>query len=239
VELKLYGPYPKTALENEFIITIADPFSHWIVARPVPGSNHASHIADFVYKTFCKFGFAKCSFVGVPQEILETAQCKYKEYVSQLQDTSLMCGLMETQLTSMCATTLHSLFVFLLENLSQCTWVGKLLDEFVETSPHTWDLELERLLFQYCTTADRESSSPFTIMFDRSAVSYVEEDKENHNVKDGEKPAERRRLQNNMLRVSCGSTSCYWAHQIPVECKVAMLAAVSNRHNSPAFSTSS
>jgi hypothetical protein len=214
VELKLYGPYPKTILENEFIITIADPFSHWIVACPVPSSNHATHIADFVYKTFCKFGFAKCCFIGVPQEILETAQCKYKEYVSWLQDTSLVCGLMEPQLTSMCGTTVHSLFVFLLENLSQCTWVGKLLDEFVETSPHTWDLELERLLFQYCTTADRESFSPFTIMFGRSPVSYTEEDKENHNVKGEKKPAEplseKRRLQSNILHVSCGSISCYF-----------------------------
>ncbi|XP_023701456.2 uncharacterized protein LOC111861265 isoform X3 [Cryptotermes secundus] len=204
VELKLYGPYPKTVLKNEFIITIADPFSHWVVARPVPGNNHACHIAHFLYKTFCTFGFAKCSFVGVPQEILETAQCKYKEYVSRLQDAFLTCGLMEPQLTSVCGTTVHSLPFFLQENLSQCTWVGKFLDEFVETSPHAWDLELERFLFQYCTTVGRESSSPFTIMFGRNPVSYLEKDKENHNVTDEGKPAEilckRRRLQSSLLQ---------------------------------------
>ncbi|XP_033609131.1 uncharacterized protein LOC111868919 isoform X4 [Cryptotermes secundus] len=204
VELKLYGPYPKTVLGNEFIITLADPFSHWIVAHPVPGDNHASHIADFVYKTFCTFGFAKCSVIGVPQEILEIAQCKYKEYVSRLQDTLLTCGLMVPQLTSVCDTTVHNLLVFLHDNLSQCTWVGKLLDEFVETNPHAWDLELARFLFEYCTTPGRESSSPFTIMFGRSPVSYLEEDKENHNVIDEDKPAEtlskRRRLQSSILQ---------------------------------------
>jgi hypothetical protein len=211
VELKLYGPYPKTVLQNEFVITITDPFSHWIVAHPVSGNNHASHIADFVYKTFCKFGFAKCIVVDVPQDTLETAQCKYKEYVSRLQDTLLTCGLMVPQLTSACDTAIHSLLVFLHENLCQCTWVGKLLDEFVATNPHAWDLELERFLFEYCTTAGRGSSSPFSIMFGRSPVSYLEEDKENRDVTDEEKPADilskRRRLQSSILQVSFGNIS--------------------------------
>jgi hypothetical protein len=81
----------------------------------------------------------------------------------------------------------------------------------VETNPHAWDLELERFLFEYCTTAGRGSSSPFSIMFGRSPISYLEEDKENQNVTDEGKPTEtlskRRRLQSSILQVSFGSVS--------------------------------
>jgi hypothetical protein len=214
VELKLCGPYPKTVLQNEFIITIADSFSHWIVAHPVSGSDHACHIADFVYKTFCTFGFAKCSVIGVPQDILEMAQCKYKEHVSRLRDTLLTCGLMVPELAPTCGNAIHSLHVFLRENVSQCTWVENLLNEFVQTNPQAWDVELERFLFEYCTTAGGESVSPFTIMFRRSPISYLEGNKENVNMRDGEKPTEmlskRRRLQSTILQVSVNCIAYCW-----------------------------
>jgi hypothetical protein len=85
------------------------------------------------------------------------------------------------------------------------------LDEFVETNPHAWDLELERFIFEYCVAVGGESSSPFTIMFGRSPVSYLEEGKENHNMIVEDKPVEilskRRRLQSSILQVSCSSIS--------------------------------
>ena len=178
------------------------------------GSNHAHHIADFVYKTFCTFGFAKCSVIGVPQDILETAQSKYKECVSRLRDTLLTCGLMVPELAPTYGNAIHSLHVLLHENVSQCTWVENLLNEFVQTNPQAWDVELERFLFEYCTTAGGETSTPFTIMFGRSPISYLENDKENMNMRDGEKPTEtvskRRRLQSTILQVSFSSTSYYW-----------------------------
>ncbi|XP_069698366.1 zinc finger and BTB domain-containing protein 11-like isoform X3 [Periplaneta americana] len=203
VELKLFGPYPRTVLHNEFIITIADPFSHWLVARPISDSNDANHIADFVYKTFCTFGFAKCSVVDIPQEVLEMIQSKYEECISRLRDTLLTCGLMVPHLVSSCSTAVSSLHPLISENLSQCSWVGKLLNDFVEANHSSWDLELERFLFECCTTSNAESPSPFTIMFGRSPVSCLEEeDKENRVGK--EKPVEvlskRRRLQSSILQ---------------------------------------
>jgi hypothetical protein len=180
----------------------------------VSGGNLGHHIADFVYKTFCTFGFAKCSITGVPQYILETAQSKYEECVSRLRDTLLTCGSMVPHLAPTCSTAIHSLHVLLHETVSQCTWVENLLNEFVQTNPQVWDVELERFLFEYCTTAGGETSSPFTFMFGRSPISYLEDDKENMNMRDGEKPTEtvskRRKLQTTILQVSFNSTSYYW-----------------------------
>ncbi|KAJ4442037.1 hypothetical protein ANN_11903 [Periplaneta americana] len=215
VELKLFGPYPRTVLHNEFIVTIADPFSHWLVARPISDSNDANHIADFVYKTFCTFGFAKCSVVDIPQEVLEMIQSKYEECVSRLRDTLLTCGLVVPHLVSSCSTAVSSLHPLISENLSQCSWVGKLLSDFVEANHSSWDLELERFLFECCTTSNAESPSPFTIMFGRSPVSCLEEeDKENRVGK--EKPVEvlskRRRLQSSILQVS--NTDFLWSRSL-------------------------
>ncbi|PSN40211.1 hypothetical protein C0J52_17645 [Blattella germanica] len=160
-------------------------------------------IADFICKSFCTFGFARCGVIGVTQEVLEAAKSKYEENVSQLQETVLTCGLIMPQLMSSCEISICNLISLLDENLSQSTWVGRILEEFVEANPDDWDVELEKFLFEFCTKTGTNSLSPFVSMFGRNPVCSLEEDKENCDVLEKEKPEvlyRRRKLQSKEAR---------------------------------------
>ena len=203
MELNVYGPYPQTVNQNEFIITIADPFSRWVVARPISSNHFADHISSFVFKTFCTFGFAKCSCIGLSQVIFEAVVAKYHESMSRIQDTLLTCGSMIDKLSSISST--NNFLSLVPEDSSECVWLRKLWDDFVSVNVETWDLELERFLFKYCVSASKETVSPFSAMFDRSPVSSLEENKENNHIVENNKFTEtvskRRRLQSSILQV--------------------------------------
>lgn len=203
VEVKIYGPYPKTVYQNEFLIAVVDPFSKWIAAQPIPDNNHATRTANFVFETFCIFGFAQCSVVGFTPELFETMQCKYKERFDQMQETFRALGhpFENTDLQ-------QSLMFTLQESSMECSWVGEVLDPFVQQNPSAWDQELDRFLFHYRTVGLQGNHiSPFLVLFGRNPTGYVsEEDKENINIIEEEKalevPTKRRRLQSSILQVS-------------------------------------
>ena len=79
VQVQVFGPFSKTPNNNEYLITIADPHSCWIQAKPSPASkfnlvginfdsinifvisvNLEYICSNFIFETFCTFGFAQC-----------------------------------------------------------------------------------------------------------------------------------------------------------------------------------
>ncbi|PSN40209.1 hypothetical protein C0J52_17643 [Blattella germanica] len=201
VELNILGPYPRTANHNEFIVAITDPFSRWIVARPMDSDFLVETLSDFLFTTFCTFGFTKCNFVGMSEETFEAVQTNYRNRISRIQET-LRSDSMKNFIPLL-ATGTNSLSL-LSEDLCECIWLRRHWTEFVSHYPQTWDVEMETFLFKYHTSHRKEASSPFTIMFGRSPNIYVEEDKENCDMVENdtlaEKISKRRRLQSSILQ---------------------------------------
>ena len=71
MEARVYGPYVRTESGCEFILGLVDPVSRWIEALPVPAANCCVRLADFIFRTFCTFGFAQCALIGVSEQQFE------------------------------------------------------------------------------------------------------------------------------------------------------------------------
>ncbi|XP_069950237.1 uncharacterized protein [Cherax quadricarinatus] len=200
VQVKIYGPYNRTVYGNEVLVTIVDPFSRWIIAQASPEGGVEVCCANFIFDTFCQFGFAQCHVVGMSSEMFEQMQACYKEKFDRAQDVLRSLVPFDSQ-------DAQQSFLFTLQEESrECSWAGEMLDHFCTENAATWDQEISRYLFQFRTTSSSVGGvTPFSIMFARNPTGYVsEEEKENINILEEEKalevPSKRRRLQSSTLQ---------------------------------------
>lgn len=200
VQVKLYGPYNRTIYGNEVLMTIVDPFSKWVVAQPSPEAGVEVRCANFIFDTFCQFGFAQCHVIGMSSESFEHMQACYKERFDGTQDVL-------RSLVPFDSEDAQQSFLFTLQEESrECAWAGDIFDHICTENANTWDQEVNRYLFQFHTThATHNGVTPFSMMFARNPTGYVsEEEKENINILEEEKalevPAKRRRLQSSILQ---------------------------------------
>ncbi|XP_067007179.2 uncharacterized protein [Anabrus simplex] len=199
VEMAVYGPYSKTENENEFLVTLIDPVSQWIVAQPIPKENIPSHLISFVQHTFCLFGFAKCHVVRLSDDLKEVVQTLYKQQEASMQQFLSKFDLLSDTLLK------DSIFVFS-ENDDECLWLNSLIKTFVNNHPTTWDSELMKFVFELNISKRGTAQTPFSKMFSRNPISFFSENKENaavhfHNKEnDVNVVSKRRRLQSSILQ---------------------------------------
>lgn len=195
VELRLLGPYPKTAAGNEYLISIVDPISKWICVQPVCASRCSQGVASFVIKSFCQFGFAECLAVGFATEYLQAVQTQFKEELADLTNFAMTLG-------NKLSKKFDKLHIHALNSKEDCAWVTKLLEKFIGENSGEWDRRLQRFLFNFHTTIGNDSLSPYFKMFGRQPNYFDGEEKENTFKIGSPVCYGRRRLQNSILQVS-------------------------------------
>lgn len=82
VEVQVHGPYHKTCSRNEFVLTMTCPESGWCCARAVPASGLPTNLADFLFHSFCNYGFARCFLVSCSPDLREAVSAEYSVRVS-------------------------------------------------------------------------------------------------------------------------------------------------------------
>lgn len=60
------------------MVSIADPDSRWFCARAIPSSGHPTHMAEFIFHTFCNYGFTRCVLVGITNDLMEAISEDYR-----------------------------------------------------------------------------------------------------------------------------------------------------------------
>lgn len=200
IEVKIYGPYEPTLLGNEVLITLVDPFSKWVMAMPSSTVNVERQTANFIFDSFCQFGFAQSQVVGMSSDQFETMHSYYKERVEHVQDIL-------RSLVPFDSEEAEQSFLFTLQEEShECSWAGEMFESFCSENPSNWDIAISSFLFQYKTNSNsNEGMTPFTLMFGRNPTGYVsDEEKENINILEEETsleiPTKRRRLQSSTLQ---------------------------------------
>ncbi|KAJ8893022.1 hypothetical protein PR048_005603 [Dryococelus australis] len=196
IYVQILGPYPKTASRNEFVVTIVDPVSHWIVAQPIAfDSSLSSQVSCLIFKTFCDFGFTKCTISSVPPQISSDILNKLKKYDNCLRKVTAaldvpagaaeICNIVKCQ-----------------DKVAECAWLSELFSAWVQDNPGTWDKDLDEFLFEFRALPKNGAPSPFRSMFNRRPVRWSEVDKENiiQNNPVPELP-KRRKLQGSLMKV--------------------------------------
>nr|CAD7195120.1 unnamed protein product [Timema douglasi] len=176
VDVQVLGPFPRTINQSEYIVSIVDPITKWIVARPVSEDNIGSHIACFIFKTFCDFGFTKCSVSSLPPHLYTDIVNTFVECCRNMQKQFTLPG--QSQTPGKIAN-----LVSITEVVTDCEWVSQLFNSWVYENLSTWDIDLDRLLFEFRTTCIKNSPSPFFAMFGRKHMCWSGEDKENAAVR--------------------------------------------------------
>nr|CAD7446309.1 unnamed protein product [Timema bartmani] len=176
VDVQVLGPFPRTINQSEYIVSIVDPITKWIVARPVSEDNIGSHIACFIFKTFCDFGFTKCSISSLPPHLYTDIVNTFVECCRNMQKQFTLPGQSQTpgKIANLVSST---------EVVTDCEWVSQLFNSWAYENLSTWDIDLDRLLFEFRTTCINNSPSPFFAMFGRKHVCWSGEDKENAAVR--------------------------------------------------------
>nr|CAD7427709.1 unnamed protein product [Timema monikensis] len=96
VDVQVLGPFPRTINQSEYIVSIVDPITKWIVARPISEDNIGSHIACFIFKTFCDFGFTKCSVSSLPPHLYTDIVNTFVECCRNMQKQFTLPGQSQT-----------------------------------------------------------------------------------------------------------------------------------------------
>ena len=58
IALDVLGPLPLTESGNKYIVTIADYFTKWVEALPIP-DHEATTIAELLKEVICRFGVSQ------------------------------------------------------------------------------------------------------------------------------------------------------------------------------------
>uniref|UniRef100_A0A0A9XZG8 Gypsy retrotransposon integrase-like protein 1 n=1 Tax=Lygus hesperus TaxID=30085 RepID=A0A0A9XZG8_LYGHE len=162
VEVSVHGPFKITSLRNEFVVTIADPSSCFVVGTSISQHGHCTKVAQFILRTFHLLGFPY-SQVVVPTNLIDAIRTELNWC---LKGKNAMKLVKQTEDTKM-------------------PWIAQLVAILVKRFPTKWDKELDRFLYQFRTGGIKQLSTkfpatPFYSMFNRKhCLDQLQEDKEN------------------------------------------------------------
>lgn len=163
VEVQVHGPFKHTVNQNEFVVTITDPTTCFLLTAPLSSTDCSAKLTDFMLKTFYTFGFPNTYLVSDK-------------------------GLFDSVTTEFNSKLKHSTWKtsLLWRENADCTWVAQLIELLIRKKTETWDVEMDKFMFQFRAGSIRDAffaptdSTPFYSMFHRSP--YIE-DKENFSRK--------------------------------------------------------
>ncbi|XP_075213054.1 uncharacterized protein LOC142319548 [Lycorma delicatula] len=192
VEVWMHGPLNQTCSHQEFLVTVVDEESRWVVACPV-SYDSAAQIAEFLFHTFCSYGFAHCCLVGFTTEMKDHLNEELRWKVRNITDIRL--SLVD-------------------KPAAKCQWVLKLVDNLVQTYTD-WDQNLNQYLFRYRTGQLKAFNppygcTPFSSLFNHDPLGVVDNDDDfnKENIDDDcSVVSKKRKPQNNTLQ-------CEYCHDV-------------------------
>ena len=151
VAMDILGPLPETDRHNRYILVIADYFTKWAEALPLPNMEAETVAQKFVHHFVCQF--------GVP-DFLHTDQGKNFDSILMKE----ICRLLGMQKTR--TSPYHPQSDGLVERLNRT--LLSMVSTLAEEESKNWDLNLPLLMLAYRTSVQETTgASPYSLMFGR------------------------------------------------------------------------
>ena len=149
--IDILGPLPQSNKGNVYILVIADYFTRWIEAYPLPNQTAETTANALLYEFMSRFGF--------PFEIHSD---QGRNFQSDLfQELCKILGVTKTR-----STPYHPASDGLVERFNQT--LAKMIRSFTEDHPNEWDKHLPLLTAAYrCTVHPATGFTPNFLMFGR------------------------------------------------------------------------
>ena len=158
VGIDIVGPLPKTAENNQYIVTAMDYLTKWPEARAIPDAT-AKSVANFLYEDIiCRH--------GCPQELVSD---NGSAFISQVVEAILERHQVKHRLIS----PYHPQSNGLVErfNRTLCSSLAK----YVQVMEEDWDKFLPSVLFAYRTMRHNTTKfEPFSLVYGRSAITPLD-----------------------------------------------------------------
>src|SRR5579883_2579361 len=158
VGIDIVGPLPKTAKNNQYIVTAMDYLTKWPEARAIPDAT-AKSVASFLYEDIiCRH--------GCPQELVSD---NGSAFISQVIEAILE----QHQIKHRLISPYHPQSNGLVErfNRTLCTALAK----YVQVLEEDWDKFIPSILFAYRTTRHNTTKfEPFSLVYGRQAITPLD-----------------------------------------------------------------
>ncbi|XP_014253373.1 uncharacterized protein LOC106668790 isoform X2 [Cimex lectularius] len=163
VEIAINGPFKITNLRNEYIMSIVDPETCFILAMPITNNGHSTKLTQFMLQTFYTFGFPKTAEVVASDLLFEAVSTEFVWRLSNFSDAKKYLKKREK---------------------AQNVWVGELFELLKKRHAMNWDRELGQFLYQFRMGGINQFANsafcPFYAMYHRIPELFLnEENKEN------------------------------------------------------------
>ena len=153
VAMDILGPLPVTSMGNKYILVIADYFTKWVEAFPMPNMEATTVARLFVDQFVCRFG---------TPEFLHTDQGRNFESTI-IKESCKLLGITKTR-----TSPYHPQSDGLVERFNRT--VLNMLSIMTQEDEHCWDLHLPHVMMAYRTSVQETTGfTPFSLMFGREA----------------------------------------------------------------------
>ena len=154
VAMDIMGPLPETSRGNKYILVIADYFTKWSEAYPIPNMEAITVAKCLVNEFICRF--------GVPEQLHSDQGRNFESKVIKN-----ICDLLQIRKTR--TSPYHPQSDGLVERFNRT--LLNLLSIAVVDAEHDWDVQLPLLLFAYRTSMHETNGvTPFEMVFGREVV---------------------------------------------------------------------
>ncbi|KAL5479133.1 hypothetical protein EMCRGX_G022617 [Ephydatia muelleri] len=154
VAMDIMGPLPETSRGNKYILVIADYFTTWSEAYPIPNMEAITVAKCLVNEFICRF--------GVPEQLHSDQGRNFESKVIKN-----ICDLLQIRKTR--TSPYHPQSDGLVERFNRT--LLNLLSIAVVDAERDWDVQLPLLMFAYRTSMHETNGvTPFEMMFGREVV---------------------------------------------------------------------
>ena len=154
VAMDIMGPLPETSRGNKYILVIADYFTKWSEAYPIPNMEAITVAKCLVNEFICRF--------GVPEQLHSDQGRNFESKVIKN-----ICDLLQIRKTR--TSPYHPQSDGLVERFNRT--LLNLLSIAVVDAERDWDVQLPLLMFAYRTSMHETNGvTPFEMMFGREVV---------------------------------------------------------------------
>ena len=154
VAMDIMGPLPETPRGNKYVLVIADYFTKWTEAYPIPNMEAITVAKCLVNEFICRF--------GVPEQLHSDQGRNFESKVIKN-----ICDLLQIRKTR--TSAYHPQSDGLVERFNRT--LLNLLSTAVGDAERDWDVHLPLLMFAYRTSVHETNGvTPFEMMFGREVV---------------------------------------------------------------------
>lgn len=158
VAMDIMGPLPESPRGNSYVLVVADYFTHYTEAYPLPNQEATTVATNLVDEFFCRF--------SLPEQLHSDQGRNFESAI-----ITEICKMLQIEKTR--TTPYHPQSDGLVERFNRT--LLDMLAAAVDDNPFEWESHLRRLCFAYNTSVYHTTGySPFSLMFGRRARMPVE-----------------------------------------------------------------